>query len=177
MHANSKDLAIESFSDIIKFLASNKNYDNKIALKTSERFIETYLDLLSGYNVTDDALEGMLALSKEEVANYDLDLINLDKIHFVSICKHHLLPFYGEISISYIPNQYIIGLGAIAKVIDISSKKMQLQEHLTVEIGNMIQKILCPKFLSIKIEAMHLCLAIRGARKFNSVFKTEKVYF
>jgi GTP cyclohydrolase IA len=93
-------------------------------------------------------------------------------VKFYSLCSHHLIPFFGEVSIEYIPDKSICGLSKLSRTVEYFSKKPQTQENLTSEIFNFLTHKLNPKQLSVKIEAQHLCMEMRGIKK-NSLTKTE----
>ena len=94
-------------------------------------------------------------------------------IVFYSMCEHHMLPFYGKAHVAYIPNQYITGLSKIARVVDIFSRRLQLQERMTTQIKECIQKALDPLGVMVVVEAQHLCLQMRVVAKQNSVTITS----
>jgi GTP cyclohydrolase I len=93
------------------------------------------------------------------------EIILVKDIPVYSICEHHLLPFVGKAHVAYIPNKQITGLSKIARVVDISAKKLQVQERLTTDVADIIMKKLKPKGAMVVIEAEHLCMTMRGAKK------------
>jgi GTP cyclohydrolase I len=94
-------------------------------------------------------------------------------IELYSMCEHHMLPFYGKAHVAYIPNGWITGLSKIARVVDIYSRRLQVQERLTTQILNAIQETLNPLGAAVVIEASHLCMMMRGVQKQNSVTTTS----
>lgn len=104
--------------------------------------------------------------------NYD-QMIVLKDIDFYSLCEHHLLPFYGRIHIGYIPNERICGISKLARVVDMFASRPQLQERLTQQIANYIEKELEPKGVMVVVEGIHLCMRMRGVKKPNSVMITS----
>ena len=101
------------------------------------------------------------------------EMIIVKDIELYSMCEHHMLPFYGKAHVAYIPNAYITGLSKIARVVDVFSRRLQVQERLTHQILDAIQDSLQPLGVAVVIEAAHLCMMMRGVGKQNSVTTTS----
>ena len=95
-------------------------------------------------------------------------------VEFYSLCEHHLLPFFGHVHVAYIPDQKIIGLSKVGRIIDVFAKRLQVQENLTHEIAESIDKLLKPKGIAVSIEAQHFCMMMRGIKKQGSVTQTNE---
>ncbi len=139
-------------------------------LETPKRVAKMYEDILSGMNV--DATQEILPFLPDE---YDEMVIAKD-ITFHSICEHHLVPFFGKAHIAYVPNKgRMIGLSKLSKIVDIFSRRMQVQERLVSEIANLLMETLKPQGVLVVMEAEHLCMTMRGVKKPGSMIITSAV--
>ena len=137
-------------------------------LKTPTRVAKAMQILTRGY--TQDAHKVLTDALFEE--KYDQMVIVKD-IDFFSMCEHHMLPFYGKAHVAYIPDGYITGLSKIARVVDIYSHRLQVQERLTQQIKDCIQQTLHPLGVMVVIEAKHMCMQMRGVEKQNAITTTS----
>ncbi len=140
---------------------------NREGLKeTPCRVAKSYQELFSGYGK--DPKEILKAFDGE---TYD-QMILLKDIEFYSLCEHHMLNFFGKVHIAYIPNGKVIGVSKLARLVEIYSRRLQIQERMTTQIATALQDILNPLGVAVVVEAKHLCMMMRGIAKQNSVMKT-----
>ncbi len=139
-------------------------------LKTPERVEKSLKFLTSGYQVNIDELVNG-ALYNE---NYN-EMVIVKDIDVFSLCEHHMLPFVGKCHVAYLPQGKIIGLSKVPRLIDAFSRRLQVQERLTTQIAKCLQEILKPSGVAVVIEAMHLCMSMRGVEKQNSYTTTSSM--
>jgi GTP cyclohydrolase I len=136
--------------------------------KTPLRVAKAMQILTRGYE--QDANKVLTDALFEEKYN---QMVIVKDIDFFSLCEHHMLPFYGKVHVAYIPNGYITGLSKIARVVDIYSHRLQVQERLTQQIKDCIQQTLRPLGVMVVIEAKHMCMQMRGVEKQNAITTTS----
>lgn len=154
------------YTDILEALGENPNREGLI--KTPERVAKALQFLTHGYDI--DAAEVLRsAMFREEYSQ----MVVVKDIEVYSMCEHHMLPFFGKAHIAYIPDGYIVGLSKIPRVVDVFARRLQVQERLTNEIRDCIQHTLNPAGVAVVIECQHLCMAMRGVQKQNSVTTTS----
>ena len=132
-------------------------------LKTPERVAKAMQFLTRGYDQNPDKLIEQ-AIFHEEYS----EMVIVKDIELYSLCEHHMLPFFGKAHVAYIPNGKIVGLSKIPRVVDAYARRLQVQERLTIEIRDCIQRTLKPKGVAVVIEASHMCMQMRGVQKQNS---------
>ena len=139
--------------------------------RTPERLAKAMQFLTQGYEIDAKAILES-AKFHEDVS----EMIVVKDIELYSMCEHHMLPFYGKAHVAYIPNGYITGLSKIARVVDVYSRRLQVQERLTTQILDALKDTLHPLGVAVVIEASHLCMMMRGVQKQNSVTTTSAFY-
>ena len=137
-------------------------------LKTPERAAKAMLFLTQGYKQDAEQILKS-AMFKED---YD-DMVIIKDIELYSLCEHHMLPFFGKAHVAYIPNGNIVGLSKIPRIVDVFSRRLQVQERLTHDILECINNTLKPQGVAVVIEASHMCMMTRGVQKQNSVTTTS----
>lgn len=156
----------ESFSRVIDFLGENKEREG--LKKTPERVAKAMQYLTHGYDLDPDSIVNQ-AIFNEEYS----EMVIVKDIEVYSLCEHHMLPFFGKAHVAYIPDRKIVGLSKIPRVVDAYSRRLQVQERLTIEIRDCIQRTLSPKGVAVVLEASHMCMQMRGVQKQNSVTTTS----
>jgi GTP cyclohydrolase IA len=139
-------------------------------VRTPDRMRRTYEFLTKGYQ---EDPEGLLTKALFTVT-YD-EMVIVKDIEMFSLCEHHMLPFFGKVHVAYIPNGKVIGLSKIPRLIEIFSRRLQIQERLTTQIAETIQKAIQPQGVGVVIEARHLCMMMRGVEKQHSAAVTSSM--
>ena len=157
---------IENYRESISLLGEDPNREG--LLKTPERVAKSMQYLTQGYQIDPKAILNS-AKFHEDVS----EMIIVKDIELFSLCEHHMLPFFGKAHVAYIPDGKIVGLSKIPRVVDAYSRRLQVQERLTIEIRDCIQRTLAPKGVAVVIECSHMCMQMRGIQKQNSVTTTS----
>jgi len=158
----------QHYQEIIRLLGEDTEREG--LLKTPMRVAKAMQVLTRGYDM-DPHKVLTDALFKEDYSQ----MVIVKDIDFFSLCEHHMLPFYGKVHVAYIPNGYITGLSKIARVVDIYSHRLQVQERMTLQIKECIQDTLKPLGVMVVVEARHMCMQMRGVEKQNSITTTSEI--
>lgn len=137
-------------------------------LKTPERVAKAWQFLTHGYGLDPEEVLRS-ALFEEDYS----EMVLVRDIEVYSLCEHHALPFFGKAHVAYIPNGRIVGLSKIPRVVDVFARRLQVQERLTLQVRDAVQRVLEPEGVAVVIEAQHLCMMMRGAEKQNSMTTTS----
>ena len=170
IYKNMSDNYNKELAGNIKSLLSEigENPEREGLLKTHERVAKSMKFLTDGYK-QDPAKIIQSAMFSEEYSQ----MVLVKDIELYSLCEHHMLPFFGKAHVAYIPNGHIVGLSKIPRIVDVFSRRLQVQERLTDEIKDCLQETLNPKGVAIVIEAHHLCMQMRGVEKQHSSTTTS----
>ena len=136
--------------------------------RTPQRVAEMFTEIFAGYEIHADEF---LRQSLFDV-DYD-EMIVVKDVEFYSMCEHHMLPFYGRAHVAYVPNDKIIGLSQIPRLVEMYARRVQVQERMTSQIADTLQETLKPKGVAVVVEAKHLCMVMRGVEKQNSSMVTS----
>lgn len=156
----------DNYSAILKFLGEDISREGLV--KTPERAAKAMQFLTQGYQQDPEKILRS-AMFKEDYS----EMVLVKDIELFSLCEHHLLPFFGKAHVAYIPNGYIVGLSKIPRIVDVFSRRLQVQERLTLEVRDIIQATLNPLGVAVIIEAQHMCMMMRGVQKQNSITTTS----
>jgi GTP cyclohydrolase I len=150
------------YKQVIEKLGEDVNREG--LAKTPERVAKAMQFLTHGYDLNPDSII-QEAIFHEEYS----EMVIVKDIELYSLCEHHMLPFFGKAHVAYIPKGKIVGLSKIPRIVDAYSRRLQVQERLTIEIRDCIQRTLEPQGVAVVIEASHMCMQMRGVQKQNSV--------
>jgi GTP cyclohydrolase IA len=157
---------VDNYKSILSLLG--EDVEREGLLKTPERLAKAMQYLTQGYQ--DDAT----AIINSAKFHEDIsEMILVKDIELYSLCEHHMVPFFGKAHVAYIPNGWITGLSKIARVVDVYSRRLQVQERLTTQILQAVKESLNPLGVAVVIEAKHLCMMMRGVQKQNSTTTTS----
>lgn len=156
-HDKVKKLVTELLSEI------GEDPEREGLKSTPKRVAKAYEFLTAGYHKDIDEVLNNAIFSEK----YD-EMVIVNNIDFYSMCEHHMLPFYGKVHVAYIPDGKIVGLSKIPRIVDVFARRLQVQERMTQQIADTIDKYLSPKGVAVVSEAFHMCMMMRGVEKQNS---------
>jgi GTP cyclohydrolase I len=160
--------AEEAIKTLIEYLGDDPNREGLV--DTPKRVVKSLKEFYAGYQL--DA-EEILSKTFKDVEGYD-DIVILKNINFESHCEHHMVPIIGRATIGYYPNNRVVGISKLARVLDVFAKRLQTQETMTAQIVNCIDKVLSPKGVAVLIDAEHHCMTTRGVHKNNVTMTTNQ---
>jgi GTP cyclohydrolase IA len=158
-----------AFRTIIRWTGDNPDRDGLI--DTPSRVARAYEEYFSGYGEDPEAI---LSTTFEETEGYD-EMITLRGIRFVSHCEHHVAPIVGRAWVAYIPNGRVVGISKLARIVEIYAKRLQIQEKMTAQIANAIDKVLQPQGVGVILKAEHHCMTARGIMKPGTDLVTSRM--
>jgi GTP cyclohydrolase I len=161
--------AEESVACLLKALGENPERDG--LKNTPRRVARMYSELLAGYHVDSAAMiNGALFDVK-----YD-EMVIVRDIEFYSLCEHHMLPFMGRVHVAYIPDGKVLGISKIPRVVDMYARRLQVQERMTRQIADFLRDLLKPQGVAVVVEALHLCMMMRGVQKHDARMTTSAMH-
>jgi GTP cyclohydrolase I len=165
-------LTSASYEDLVRemIVRLGEDPDREGLTRTPERVKKAYEFLTRGYKEDPEALLRKALFT----VTYD-EMVIVKDVEMFSLCEHHMLPFFGKVHVAYIPNGKVIGLSKIPRLIEIFSRRLQIQERLTTQIAETIQKTIEPQGVGVVIEARHLCMMMRGVEKQHSAAVTSSM--
>lgn len=160
------DKVEKSVKDIL--VAIGEDPEREGLVRTPHRVAKSYSELLHGYRMDP------IALINDAIFDVAYDqMVIVRDIEFSSMCEHHMLPFLGRAHVAYLPNQKVIGLSKIPRIVDMFSKRLQVQERMTTQIANYLDVVLKPRGVAVVVEGLHMCMMLRGVKKHNARMTTS----
>lgn len=160
-----REEAIQCVQKLIQYLGDDPTRDG--LLDTPERVVKSYEELYKGYTIN------LKELLTAKFKTSSKDMVVLSNIELYSMCEHHMLPFTGVCHIAYLPNQEVIGISKLARIMEAFSRRLQIQEELTFQIANALYTELNSFGVAVIIQAQHMCMTCRGIQKQNSIMSTS----
>ena len=160
--------ALEAGQKILELTAEDLNRE---ALRdTPARFAKAYQKLFNGYDISPEDAVGQGIFAKEGNG-----LVAVENIEFYSMCEHHLLPFWGKATVAYFPGESILGLSKIPRLVDVYSRRIQVQERITQQVMDAVFQLIQPRAVLVRLEAQHLCMMMRGVEKQQAQTTTQNI--
>ncbi len=164
-----RDEALEAVKTLLRWAGDDPNREGLLA--TPDRVVRSYDEFFGGYEVDPDEV---LQRTFEEVEGYD-EIVLLRDISFVSHCEHHMAPIIGKAHVAYMPDNRVVGISKLARIVEAYARRLQIQEKMTAQIANSINDVLKPKGVAVVIEAAHQCMTTRGVNKTGVTMVTSRM--
>ena len=165
----SREEAMQAVKTLIAWAGDNPNREGLI--ETPKRVVDAYKEFFDGYKMNPDEI---LSKTFEEVEGYD-EMVIIKNIRLESHCEHHIVPILGIAHVAYMPNKKVVGISKLARLVDLYAKRLQIQETLTAQIAETIQRVLDPLGVAVLIDASHQCMTTRGVHKPESSTVTKRM--
>ena len=165
----SREEAMQAVKTLIAWAGDNPNREGLI--ETPKRVVDAYKEFFDGYKMNPDEI---LSKTFEEVEGYD-EMVIIKNIRLESHCEHHIVPILGIAHVAYMPNKKVVGISKLARLVDVYAKRLQIQETLTAQIAETIQRVLDPFGVAVLIDASHQCMTTRGVHKPESSTVTKRM--
>ena len=165
----SEEEALLAVETLIRYAGDNPNREG--LKETPKRVVKSYAEFFSGYKKNPDEI---LAKTFEEVEGYD-EMVIVKNIDLESHCEHLMVPIIGVAHVAYIPNNRVVGISKLARIVDVYAKRLQTQETMTAQIADTISRVLEPKGVAVVIDAAHQCMSTRGVHKRHSSTVTSRM--
>ena len=165
----SREEAMQAVKTLIAWAGDNPNREGLI--ETPKRVVDAYKEFFDGYKMNPDEI---LSKTFEEVEGYD-EMVIIKNIRLESHCEHHIVPILGFAHVAYMPNKKVVGISKLARLVDVYAKRLQIQETLTAQIAETIQRVLDPLGVAVLIDASHQCMTTRGVHKPESSTVTKRM--
>ena len=165
----SREEAMQAVKTLIAWAGDNPNREGLI--ETPKRVVDAYKEFFEGYKMNPDEI---LSKTFEEVEGYD-EMVIIKNIRLESHCEHHIVPILGIAHVAYMPNKRVVGISKLARLVDVYAKRLQIQETLTSQIAETIQRVLDPLGVAVLIDASHQCMTTRGVHKPESSTVTSRM--
>ena len=165
----SREEAMQAVKTLIAWAGDNPNREGLI--ETPKRVVDAYKEFFDGYKMNPDEI---LSKTIEEVEGYD-EMVIIKNIRLESHCEHHIVPILGIAHVAYMPNKKVVGISKLARLVDVFAKRLQIQETLTAQIAETIQRVLDPLGVAVLIDASHQCMTTRGVHKPESSTVTKRM--
>ena len=164
-----RDEALQAVRTLLRWAGDDPNREG--LLSTPDRVVRSYEEFFGGYDVDPDEV---LQRTFEEVEGYD-EIVLLRDIDFVSHCEHHMAPIIGRAHVAYMPDNRVVGISKLARIVEAYARRLQIQEKMTAQIANSINDVLKPKGVAVVIEAAHQCMTTRGVNKTGVTMVTSRM--